>query len=357
MKPLQFKKALLALLIGAGLVTAAQGQLLRDICRVKGQEENTLQGMGLVVGLKGTGDSEVAPTARALATMMEHMAQPLERGDDNRINLKELAEAKDVAMVVVTATIPAAGARQGGQLNCTVSAISAKSIEGGVLLMTPLLGPRAGSQRVYAFAQGRIQIDNTDIPTVGHIQNGCRLEEDFFNFFVEDDMITLVLDRNHAGFQMAQDIAHLINTQSYFEGSDYGDRLARAIDQVNIEVKIPEQYRDDPVDFVSQILSQRNINPQNEARVVIHEETGAVVIDSNVEIGPVVVTHRNMVVEAGALLAAEFVPVDPSKRAEPAKLRDLVDALNALNVPQADVIDIIKGLDRSGKLYAKLIIE
>jgi len=355
---IRFATVGLALLLAA---TSAQAQYLRDICRVKGQEENTLQGLGLVVGLKGTGDADVAPTSRALATLMRHMGQPVPIDPKSQgAALEDLKDARNVALVMVTATVPAAGARQGDKLNCTVSAISAKSLEGGTLLVTPLLGPRPGASKIYAFAQGRLTMEDRAVPTVAKVHSGCRLEEDFYNVFVNDGTVTLVLEKNHAGFQMAQDIAHLINTQSYVEnsGSSSGGYLAKAIDQVNIVVKIPDYYADDPVLFVSQILSQRNVNPQNEARVVVNQQTGSIVIGSEVEIGPVVVTHRNMVIETGgARLGSAFVPVDPARRADTAKLKDLVDALNGLNVPPADVIDIIKGLERNGKLYGRLIVE
>ena len=109
---------------------------IRDICRVKGQEENTLHGLGLVVGLKGTGDGEV-PTTRALSKMMAMMGNPLSQANGGAVQLDELENAKNVAMVFVTTTIPAEGARQGDSLNCIVNAISAKSIEGGYLMMTP----------------------------------------------------------------------------------------------------------------------------------------------------------------------------------------------------------------------------
>ena len=131
--------------------------LLKNICRVKGQEENTLQGLGLVVGLKGTGDGgNFLPTIRSLATAMQLMGSPIGKG-----GAAELKDAKNVALVMVTATVPAAGARQGDLLDCTVSSIGgAKSLAGGTLMMTPLQGPHVNSDRVYAFAQGAINLND-----------------------------------------------------------------------------------------------------------------------------------------------------------------------------------------------------
>jgi flagellar P-ring protein precursor FlgI len=224
-------------------------------------------------------------------------------------------------------------------------------------MLTALLGPRPGSQRVYAFAQGPIHLDDPNRPASGKIHQGCRLEEDFYNVFTHDGRITLVVDKNHAGFQTAQEIAELVNdSQRYFRtGETSGSYLAKALDQVNIEVKIPEHYRDDPVAFVSQILDQRILNPQTDARVVINPRSGSVIIGADVEIGAVAVTHKNVIVETGGGPASQFVPLDAAKNS--AKLKTLVETLNAVKVPTADIIEIIKGLERNGKLYGRLIVE
>ncbi len=350
--------ALASFLLPAASNSASAQMYLRNICRVKGQEENTLQGIGLVVGLKGTGDSDIAPTARALARMMELMAHPVSQSAMGDYALAELEEAQNVALVLVTATVPAAGGRQGDKVDCTVSAFSAKSLEGGQLVMTPLLGPRPGTERVYAFAQGPLNVEDPNQPATAKVPQGCRLEEDFFNVFVKEDKITLVLDKNHAGFQAAQDVADQINSiQSYFLGSESADSyIARATDQVNVEVEIPSHYLEDPVLFISQVLNQRISNLQTEARVVVNRKTGAIVIGGDVEIGPVVVSHKNMVVEAGGS-ADRFVPFSSSGNGDATKLKDMVDALQAIKASPQDIIDILEGLERNGKLYGKLIIE
>jgi flagellar P-ring protein precursor FlgI len=350
--------ALLCLLASCSLGVcnpcAAQTRL-RDICRVKGQEENSLQGLGLVVGLKGTGDPDVKPTTRALARMLGLMGSPVTRTERGEELIQELKDARNVALVFVTATIPAAGGRQGDKINCQVNAISAKSLDGGYLMMTPLLGPRPGNPRVYAFAQGPVYLEDAARPVSAKIHSGCRLEESFHNAFVENDAITLVLDKNHANFQTAQEIAELINNEPdfrYTSGGGFAAGIATAKDQVNIQVQIPAKYRDDPVLFVSQVLNQRIYNPQNEARVVVNERAGTVIIGSDVEIGPVAVTHKNLTIEAGP-----FFPLESSATTATTKLKALVDALNAIKATPQDIIDIIKGLERNGDLYGRLIIE
>ena len=112
---------------------------LKSICRIKGQEENTIQGLGIVVGLRGTGDGgNYLPTIRSLAKIMGVMDMPTV----GKNGLAELKDTKNVALVIVTATIPAAGARQGEKIDCVISSVgSAKSLAGGRLFLTPLIGP------------------------------------------------------------------------------------------------------------------------------------------------------------------------------------------------------------------------
>lgn len=357
-----WRQLLLFLAALAVAAPAARGEIrLKSVCRVKGQEENTLHGMGLVLGLKGTGDGgNFIPEIRSLATMLELMGNPIKGGP------AELKDVKNVALVSVTATIPAAGARQGDKLDCQVTSIgAAKSLEGGRLFMTPLIGPHdpeAVNPRVFAFAQGPVSLDNVKVPTAGSIHGGCRLEEDFFNVFqTKDGRVTLVLDKNHADFEFAWDIADRINNESPIRGDEAV--LARALDQLNIEVIIPKSYRGDPVSFLALILNMPISEPSTAATVFINESTGAIIIGEEVEVGPAVVSHKNLVIETGAALPGQrFFGVHPGKSeqeypAQVMKLKSLAEALNAVKVSNEDVIDIIKGLDRSGKLHGRLVVE
>ena len=354
-------KFIAALVTGLGaLINGQPGEastLLKNICRVKGQEESTIQGMGLVIGLAGTGDStSFQPTIRALATVLERMNNPLgEKG------MLELKDAKNVALVMVTATVPAAGARQGDQIDCTISAIgSAKSLEKGVLLATPLLGPQTSDPRVYGFAQGPLQFDEAKIKTTARIDRGCRLEEDFNHPFVMDGKFTLVLNPSHADFQVAVDVAEVINGQTQFGETLVGmreERMAHALNAVNIEVTIPKEYHDAPVDFVAQVLSIPMVEPQTPSRVVINERAGTIVIDGDVEISAVAVHVGDLYVEAGQPNNGNrFVGIETATKATP-KLKSLIEALDALQVSAAEKISIIKGIERAGKLHGALVIE
>lgn len=324
--------------------------ILKDICRIKGQEENTLHGIGLVVGLRGTGDGQFLPSMSALAKIMTVMGEPI--GSEG---LAELKDSKNVALVAITATIPEAGARQGDRLDCIVSSIgSAKDLTGGRLFHTAMMGPDKNDPTLYAFASGPITIEDATV-TTGRIHGGCRLEVDLFNAFTLNGKVTIVLDKNHAGFGVAQFVADMINGMP---DAEYGGRkMAKALDQTNIVVEIPPHYLDDPVEFISALLEVQLMAFDTGARVVINERSGSIVISGDVEIGAVIVTHRNIVIETGGgVIGSRFVEIDPGETAAP-KLKSLIEALNAVHVPTEDIIDIIKGLNRNGKLHAKLIIE
>jgi flagellar P-ring protein FlgI len=223
------------------------------------------------------------------------------------------------------------------------------------LFLTAMQGPQVENERVFAFAQGQIHVDDPKFAARGKVHRGCRLEEDFFNVFSKDNRVTLVLDEHHADFEVAQEVADVINSQLSIQSSD--GSLARAISAVNIEVRVPSQYQSEPVAFLSQVLALTIQEPQTEGRVVVNEKTGSIIIGADVTMGSVVVTHKNVVVETGDNLPPNrFVPID-TERGQTTKLKALVEALNALKVPQTDVIDIIKGLERNGKLHGKLIVE
>ena len=146
------------------------------------------------------------------------------------------------------------------------------------------------------------------------------MEEDVFTPFVQDDYITLILDKNHANFQTASEIVGVIR-QTHFQNDESG---VQALNASNIVVRVPAVYREDPVDFVSILLEMQVYNPEPELRVVISQRTGAIVIDGDVQIGDVVISHRNIVVEASQP-TPQFAMVD-QQQVESAKLKALVDA-------------------------------
>jgi flagellar P-ring protein precursor FlgI len=335
---------------------AAATTRLKNICRIKGQEENVLRGMGLVVGLNGTGESNDPMTMRAIARAMEIMGNPLAM-NGQEAGLDELRKMKNTALVMVTATVPATGARRGDRVDCYVSGLNGKSLAGGRLAFAALQGPNTQDPRVYALCQGQVTIDDESQPMVGVVHGGCQMEADLFTPFVREGAITLVLDKNHANFQTAAEIAQFVyERMANYEAADAKNlgQMVRAIDAANIVIRIPETWQQDPVGFASDILETRIAEPEPEARVVINPRAGTIVISGEVEIGDVVVSHKNVVVEAAA--AEPFAQIDVDKSSAP-KLEQLVTQLNSLKVPTADVIDIIRGIERNGKLHGRLIIE
>lgn len=350
---------LAGVLLTLASLTARADVHIGDICRIKGQEENTLHGMGLVVGLKGTGDTDLKATSRALARYMELMGHRLGTDLKGQTSLEELKGVKNVALVVVTATVPAGGAQQGDLLDCSVSAIGAKSIEGGQLLLTQLQGPNPADKTVYGLAKGLVSVDDAARPQTGRVSLGCQVETKFQNEFVSGGKLILVLNKDHASFQTTSFLEQRINSQpdfGYDSGSPQG--IAKAIDQVKIEVGVPKRYEDNPALFAGLLLDIRIPHQQSDTKVIINERKKAIIVGADVEIAPVAVMHKNRLIQvAGGEPANEFVPVEIAVDGTKTKLSALVDALNALKVPAEDVIDIIKMLKHKRALYGDLIIE
>lgn len=351
MKPLRILPIAFAIL-GLLIADVVHGRtVLRNICRVKGQEENVLQGIGLVVGLAGTGEANDAATMRALGRAMELMGAPVAdlplgvRGGN-----RELEKVKNVAMVLVTARVPATGARRGDKLDCYVSGINGKSLAGGRLAFAALRGPNTNDPRIYALCEGAIHLEDPSQPMSGVVAGGCQMEEDVFTNFVHDGCITLVLDEHHADFQTATEVVDSIH--KLYSRED--DNFVQAVNASNIVVRLPGEYRDNPVAFIADVLELEVYSAEPEARVVINQRTGSIVISGDVTIGDVVVSHKNVVIEAGQPPAFQVIDTD---QADSAKLDALVDALNSLKVPNEDRIAIIKEIARSGKLHGRLIIE
>lgn len=334
--------------------TVSADHKIGDLCRIKGQEENLLHGVGLVVGLKGSGDTDSKFTQRALARYMELMGHRLGTDAKGQLALDELKGVKNVALVSVSATVPPGGAQQGDLLDCAVSAMSAKSLAGGTLLLTEMRGPRPDDKTIYGLAKGLVSLDDAAAsPQTGHISLGLQIETRFQNEFVKNGKLTLVMNKDHASFQNTIYLADRINSQP-----DFGYKAARAIDQVKIEVTIPQLYAENPAQFAGLLLDTHVARFQTDTKVIINERKKAVIVGADVEIGPVAVMHKNRLIQtSGAEPTNEFVAVDPIGDGSKTKLAALVDALNTLKVPAEDVIDIIKMLKHKQALFGELIIE
>lgn len=328
---------------------------LSDFVRVKGQEGNYLQGIGLVVGLKGTGDNDFSPTHAALAMILKHSGNNSGQGPDGEYLPEALKNVKNMALVMVRANVPSEGAEEGDFIDCEVSAISAKSLEGGTLAITTLQGPNPHDKKVWALASGPIKLASEEIPTRGYVMKGCRFEETIRNPFVTaDGKIFLVIKDGHKDFRMAQEIVFGVNNLEQNVSRGTSGQIAKAIDQKTVEVTIPPQYTDEPVYFVSILMETPIVDSLLNNKVVINKREGLIVIGSDVEIGPVVINHNGIKVETANPDASKFVPVD-SQKAYATRLKDLEDALTTLKVPAEDIIEIVEALHYQGKVYGDLV--
>ncbi len=333
---------------------------LRDICRVKGQEQNTLQGIGLVVGLKGTGDGSSLITYRHLARLTQLLGGGIATDAQGFPDISEVEDSPNVATVMVSAKVPPSGAQQGDLLDCHISAVSAKSLAGGRLVAAYMMGPRADKPVVYAIAEGRIEIPDATVPTSGMIRKGCKMEATIKNSFVSNDgVVTLILDSDLASFSNAalvQDALNGLNQGGFSDGASATESYIdiKAVDQHHIEVKVPPVYKDKLVAFVSLLLEQPLTNIKNKKRVTIDERSGVIAIGEDVMISPGAISHKNLSIEAKGTNNS-FVGLNVANPKQPRpRLKNLVEALNGLNVPPADVIDIIRTLHANGQLFGEL---
>jgi len=360
-RPCQFALLLVCGFACLAASTASAEFRIGDACRVKGQEENVLQGMGIVAGLKGTGDGDSKPTQRALAQMMEAMGNRIGSGPRGAM-LEELKNAKNVALVFVTAKVPAGGAQPGDFSDCTVSAVSAKSLEGGYLMISALKGPNPRDPAMYATAQGLLVVDDSNLSQTARIPNGATIEREFRNEFVKDGKVTLIVDKAYASFETTSEIAKLINDAPDFhqKGQSQAQDIAKPRGQDRVEIIIPELYQNQEEVFVRHILETRLSPPVTNNTVIVNKRLQAIIVGADVEIAPVAVMHKNRVIQTGgAPPANQFVPLDitESEGGRNTKLKSLVDALNALQIPTDDVIDIIMMLKEKRALSGQLIVQ
>jgi len=347
----------LVLVLAAG--TSARAVQLQSLTRIKGAESSKLVGMGLVLGLNGTGDGKKsATTMRRLAAMMNRLGDPV-------VTAGELNDARNVAVVYLSARIAAGGVREGDEINVQVAAPSASSLVGGRLVLTPLLGPVPGSG-IYAMAEGPVVVEDATTPAVGSIKAGATLVRDVRAEYLDElGRITLVLHSVNATWPMANMVAGLINDLLTPDSPP----IAFAVDQKNVVVQVPAAERARPSAFISQLM-EIQLDPslvRTEARVVINRKTGTIVMTDNVEISPVVISHQGLTITTitpppapdptrPVAEQSNFVGLDPQRRGG-ARLTDLINAFNQLKVPAAERISIIREIHRSGKLHAQLILE
>jgi flagellar P-ring protein precursor FlgI len=341
---------------------------VKDITSIVGVRDNQLIGYGLVVGLNGTGDGGGTEfTAQTIGSMLRALGITVDPAD---------IKVRNVAAVMVTATLPPF-ARAGSRVDVLVSSLGdAKSLQGGTLLLTPLRAPNGD---IYAVAQGPVSVGGfaasgkagggvqKNHPTVGHIASGALVEREVPSHFDSKERIRLSL---HApdfttSFRLVQTINHQL-----------GEVVAHAVDSGTVEVRVPLDYRNNLVEFVS-MLENMEVTPDSVARVVLDERTGTVVIGENVRISTVAIAHGNLSIEIKetqqvsqpAPFSQGQTVVTPNSdvrvQEEEGKLlllpqavtiRDLVRALNSIGATPRDLIAIFQAIKAAGALQAQLEI-
>ncbi|MEM1213210.1 MAG: flagellar basal body P-ring protein FlgI [Planctomycetota bacterium] len=338
----------------------ARATQLQDLARVKGSETSKLVGMGLVVGLDGTGDSA------GFASSHKMLAEMVRRYGDETAALSAISSSDAVALVYLSAEIPGVGVRSGDKLDVQVAkAGDAESLAGGRLLLCYLTGP-AKDAPVMAAAEGAITLDPNN-PVAGKVIRGGQMLRDVVSQSVDPfGRIHLVLNDDVASWPASTALARLINEVL----APDGPTIARAADQRNILVTLPRDQRDDPGGFIAQIL-RTFVEPtliHSGAKVVINERTGTIVLTGDVRVSPVVISHDGLTITAirpappnpdpanaqPQLVTEDFLTVDPQNRGGE-ELAALLQAFNQLKVPAQDRIEIIRQIARAGKLHARLI--
>jgi flagellar P-ring protein precursor FlgI len=252
---------------------------------------------------------------------------------------------------------------------------AAKSLVGGYLYIIPMVLPVPDPQtghldKIMAFASGPVTVEDPKVPTAGVVkhgtQSGAQLTRDVMAQFLDNfGRITLVINDDNASWPMSNNLAALVNGVL----APSGPNIARAVDQKNVVIEVPENERADPASFISQVL-QSYIDPSQiggPAKVVINEKLKNITITGDVTISPVVISHRGLKIttitpepkptaQNPKVTASSFIALDPQHRGG-AKLADLMNAFNQLNVEPEDRIAIIRQIARAGKLHAQLIEE
>lgn len=381
------------------LAPVADAARVKDIADVAGVRENALVGYGLVIGLSGTGDKTgTLFTVQSLTSMLTRMGIT---ADSTKVKVK------NVAAVMVTAKLPPF-AKPGAGIDVTISSMGdATTLQGGTLLLTPLKGP---DQVVYAVAQGEVSVGGfvgggekdtvqKNHPTVARIAGGGIVERTVPTSFADKESITFML--RDPDFTTAIRLADAINVEieelekaeAELVGGKSADQEepfledlapispllfpAQASDSSTVTVAVPAIYKGRIVEFLSR-LESLDIETDTEARVVVNERAGTIVIGSKVRISEVAVAHGNLTIQVkteeqvsqpGALASVgqttttekqeTTIKEDPAKilvlRAGPT-IGTLVTALNAIGVTPRDLIAILQAIKAAGALEAKLEI-
>ena len=372
-KIIWIKSIIITLLFSSSVVYSDR---LKDLTSIAGVRNNQLVGYGIVVGLAGTGDGNIGLTLQSMQSMVSRFGLVTDVSG---------LDAKNTAAVMVTAEM-APFVKPGQQINVTVSTLGkSKSLRGGTLLMTPLLG---ADGETYAIAQGNMVVGGlgvsgndgssviVNIPTVGTIPRGATVERLIDNPFLTSENI--ILNLNQGDFSTALAVSESIN-------EIFGPNVSVPLDASSIKIRAPL----DPsqkVAFVS-LLENIEVEPARpKAKVIINARTGTIVIGGDVRITPAAVTHGKLTVRVnesqnitptqnviatddqivatpGGAVATPETEADVEEQIarsfvfDPGvELATIVDAINDVGATASDLVAILEALREAGSLRAELII-
>lgn len=318
----------------------AEGEIsvkIRDLVTIEGIRENQILGYGLVIGLQGTGDTKSELTANSLTNLLKNLG----------LDVEEMYRTKNVAAVLITANLPPF-ARPGDQIDVLVSSINnAKSLEGGVLVQSPLKG---ADNQIYAVAQGPLSLIGLEkggkqIKTVARIIQGAIVERSVEPEFIEKGTIQLLL--KEWDFIVAQQIANSIK-------EIYPDSEPKIEKEGKIRIKIPENVNF--AEFISKIF-ELEVSPTKTARIVINERDGTIVLGGDIRISEAFVSREGLSVKIEGKTGFLQKAGSAARIPETASVKDLVDTLNQIGASTKDTIAIIKALKDAGAIHAELIIK
>jgi flagellar P-ring protein precursor FlgI len=358
---------LIAALAAALAAPPAAAERIRDLGAFEGLRSNQLTGYGVVVGLQGTGDDNLAYVTEAMRGVSGRLGLQLPPGINPNL--------RNAAAVIITADLPAF-AKPGQRIDITVSTLGqARSLRGGALVLTPLYG---ADGQIYAMAQGNVAVGGlgvsgrdgsqvtVNVATVGRIADGASVERAVATGF--DSQSTLRFNLHQADFLTASRVRDAVNGQ--FPG------MARIADGVSIELTLPADNNDRAA--LLAMIEMLEVTPaETAARVIVNSRTGTVVINQAVRLSPAAISHGKLVIrieesprvvqpqpfsdgQTAVEQSSDISVEEQSSRVAllpgAASLSEIVDALNLLGVGASDLVVILESLKQAGALQAEMVV-
>ncbi|RDU70483.1 flagellar basal body P-ring protein FlgI [Helicobacter brantae] len=340
------KESLKSIIIFLVFSSLMWGQKIGDIANIVGVRDNQLIGYGLVVGLNGSGDKSASKfTMQSIANMLESVNVKVSPND---------IKSKNIAAVMVTATLPAF-AKQGDKLDIVVSSIGdAKSIAGGTLLMTPLT---AVDGNIYALAQGAISLGESGNLLSGNILSGASVEREVsYDLYNKENAI---LSLKTSDFQNA------IRVQKVLNGV-FGENIAKAIDSRTIKIDKPKNLS--MIEFLA-LVQEVNVDYSMREKIIVDERSGTIIAGVGITVEPIVVTHGEITIkitqdtltDPKATDIGDGTTLSPSQNiistnGKKPTISSVVRALQKMGATPKNIISILSAMKQSGAISADLEI-